>query len=132
MTSFSFEVSPRKRKRGRFINVVRKEIQKAVSEVLDERGISQSQLAEELGINRSVLSRRLNGRANLTLSSIADLAWVLDRDLHFSMERPDNKGVLSKNYAEPSRLEVDSDDVAEAQSAKTGSDRMQIISVTNG
>jgi len=42
--------------------------------------INQTKLAEKLGINRSVVNRRLLSRANMTEESIADMIWALDSD----------------------------------------------------
>ena len=39
---------------------------------------NQTRLAEKIGVHRSVIHRRLTGRMNLTLQSIADLVWGLD------------------------------------------------------
>ncbi|OAN53866.1 hypothetical protein A6A04_13315 [Paramagnetospirillum marisnigri] len=44
-----------------------------------KKGVTQKQIAEALGVNPSVITRRLNGSANLTLATIGDLAWALDK-----------------------------------------------------
>lgn len=38
---------------------------------------NQMRLAETIGVHRSVIHRRLTGKTNLTLQSIADLVWAL-------------------------------------------------------
>ena len=43
-----------------------------------EQGIeTQTSLADKLGVNRSVVNRRLRGLNNLTLESLADMVWAL-------------------------------------------------------
>lgn len=132
MTSFQIDIDPRKRKRGRFINKVRKELQKAVAETLEQQGATQADLARLLGVNRSVLSRRLNGSANLTLSSIADLAWALDRDLNFSLSQPDYENHDRHNQVLGSPIDIKSDDVAEPQVSREGGSRFQSYHVAVG
>jgi plasmid maintenance system antidote protein VapI len=43
--------------------------------------INQSSLAERLEVGRSVISRRLNGQTNMTIETIADMAWALDLEV---------------------------------------------------
>ena len=88
MTSFQFAPSPRKRKVARFITRVRRELQKAFMEEKAARGLTQAKLARTLGSHRSIVCRQLAGSANLTLRTLADYAWALDRDLLFSLEKP--------------------------------------------
>jgi transcriptional regulator with XRE-family HTH domain len=71
----------RSRKTGRFVSKVQKELQKAVV----RSGLRQQQIAEKLGVDRSIVNRRLTGGTNLTLRSIADLAWALDEDIVFEI-----------------------------------------------
>jgi transcriptional regulator with XRE-family HTH domain len=63
---------------------VRNEIVRSFVEEKMQNGLSQVKLAEKLGVDKSVVSRQLNGEQNLTLRSIAELAWALDRDIQFS------------------------------------------------
>jgi len=87
MKSFRFDVGARGRKASRFISRVRNELLKAVAEEKEVSGLTQQKLATKLGVNRSVINRQLNGEANLTLRSIADLAWALDRDITFAISK---------------------------------------------
>lgn len=89
--SYQLKITPRQRKAGRFIATVRRQIQKAYSEEKDAGRVNQSELAKELGVSRSVVSRRLRGLQNLTIRSIADLAWALDREIIFELKRPSTR-----------------------------------------
>jgi len=42
--------------------------------------INQTVLAAKLGVDRSAINRRLSGRSNMTIETIADLIWGLDSD----------------------------------------------------
>jgi hypothetical protein len=85
MTSYHFAPDRRKRTVARFITHVRRELQKAFLEEKAKRGVTQAQLARTLGTDRAVVCRQLSGSANLTLRTLADYAWALERDLVFAM-----------------------------------------------
>jgi transcriptional regulator with XRE-family HTH domain len=87
MISFRFAPDLRKRIAGRFFARVRRELNKAFMEEAADRGLTQAELARKLGVDRSVVCRQLSGTANLTMRTLADYAWALDRDLDFSMPK---------------------------------------------
>lgn len=87
--SYRLRIAPRQRKAGRFIGQVRDAFLRAISDDKSSGGrITQQSIAQKLGVDRSVVNRWLTGEANLTLRSIADLAWALNRDLIFELRRP--------------------------------------------
>ena len=88
MTSFQFDVGSRARKAGRFIGRVRSELLKALSERKANAGLTQQALATRLGVHRSLVNRQLSGESNLTLRSLADLAWAMDMELSFELREP--------------------------------------------
>lgn len=86
MTFFRFEIDGRARTAGRLIGRVRRELLKAVTE--DRRaGLTQQELARRLDSRRSDVNRQLSGEAEITLRSLADLAWALDREITFELRR---------------------------------------------
>ncbi len=64
-------------KTARFVSRLQRSIQNA----LQLSGMTQQQVAEKLGVDRSVINRRLKGKANLTARSIAEFAYALDKDI---------------------------------------------------
>ena len=89
--SFRISISPKDRTAGRFVSRVRRSIQKALAEEAQKRGITQSDLARAIGVNRSVISREIRGHKDLSLSRVAELAWALGRRPVFTMEEPSVK-----------------------------------------
>lgn len=89
MTSFHFDIGSRARHAGRFIGRVRGELLKALSQRKSESHLPQQVLAERLGIERSLINRQLSGEANLTLRSLADLAWAMDMEISFALKAPE-------------------------------------------
>jgi transcriptional regulator with XRE-family HTH domain len=59
----------------------------ALVEEMAERGLKKSDLARLLGVNRSVISRMLNGTAPLELRTIGQLAWAMGRDPQFRLPK---------------------------------------------
>ncbi|MDE0970444.1 MAG: helix-turn-helix transcriptional regulator [Octadecabacter sp.] len=75
--SYRMRIDQKSQKSARFISGLQKKVQKA----LVASGKTQQEIAEILGVDRSVINRRLKGSANLTARSIAELAYALDKDL---------------------------------------------------
>lgn len=75
--SYKMKISKLDRATGRFKGRVHRALMKAVIAAKNERGMTQSQIAELMGVDKSVVSRILNGQGNLTLKTIGDISWVL-------------------------------------------------------
>src|ERR1700744_1289091 len=87
MTFFRVDIDARSRTAGRFIGRVRRELLKAITEEKGE-GLTQQDLALRLDSQRSNINRQLSGESEITLRSLADLAWALDREITFELRRP--------------------------------------------
>ncbi|TIP70340.1 MAG: helix-turn-helix transcriptional regulator [Mesorhizobium sp.] len=85
--SYELKIDPKSRAAGRFIGQVRKELVSAAIAEKKETGVNQQQIATKLGVNRSVISRLLRGDANLTLRSIAEIAWAFGWEPKFTLQR---------------------------------------------
>lgn len=85
--SFELKIDPKRRAAGRFIGTVRKALINAAINEKQARGLSQQKVADCLGVNRSVVNRMLRGDMNLTLRSVAELAWAMGWKPQFSMEK---------------------------------------------
>jgi transcriptional regulator with XRE-family HTH domain len=75
--SYRLRLDAKSIKSARFISRLQKTIQSALA----ESGLTQQQVAERIGVDRSVVNRRLKGKANLTARSIAEFAYAFDRDV---------------------------------------------------
>lgn len=78
--SFRMQIDPRSRKAARFITGVHKQLQQAYVRA-SSRGLTQQNIADELGVDRSTINRRLLGGGNLTLRSLSDFAHAMDEDV---------------------------------------------------
>lgn len=101
--SYRIKIDPKSRKAARFISLLQKKIQNALA----ESGKTQQEVAEILGVDRSVINRRLKGGANLTARSIAEFAYAFDKDISFDF--------VGRIQPEHSNSAVATDNVIEIQ-----------------
>ena len=83
MTSFQIAISDSRTVATRFISRVRREIHKALAEESKKRGLTQSDIAREIGVHRSVISRELRGQKDISLGRVGEIAHALGRDPEF-------------------------------------------------
>lgn len=53
-----------------------------LSEILEEKGMSQSQLAKDAGLSKSRINDYINGHATPTIFAIINIAYALDMDIN--------------------------------------------------
>lgn len=81
--SFRISLTPHRRVAARFVEDVRRRLQKAYA---DAPGIKQTDIANALGVHRSVINRQLRGYKDMTLGRVAELSWCLGYEPAFSLE----------------------------------------------
>ena len=87
MTSYVFDIGEKTRKASRFISHVRSELQRALVEEKTARKLTQQSIAEKISVNRSVVNRQFMGEENLTLRSVAELAWAMGWEPSFFLKK---------------------------------------------
>ena len=92
MKLFSLNIKPKDRATGRFMGRVNRALVKAVITAKREKNLTQSQIAEQMEVDKSTISRIINGRGNLTLRTIGEISWVLGLrpDITFSKIQNDS------------------------------------------
>lgn len=90
------QIDPRSRKAARFITGVHKQLQQAYIRA-SARGVTQQDIAEDLGVDRSTINRRLLGGGNLTLRSLSDFAYAMDEDVEVVF-RPSHHRTVGANF----------------------------------
>lgn len=99
MPPFQITLSPTKRAAGRFVTRVRLALQKALVQENRKRGITQSDIARELGIHRSVINRELRGEKDITVGRVGEIAHILGRRATFDL--PERVTHAGANHAAP-------------------------------
>jgi hypothetical protein len=80
--SFQLSVAPHRRVAARFVGNVRRRLQQAFAE---RATIKQTDIARELGVHRSVITRQIRGYQDMTLGRVAELSWALGFEPVFDM-----------------------------------------------
>ncbi|QQM31750.1 helix-turn-helix transcriptional regulator [Martelella lutilitoris] len=99
MMSFSLGLSEKDRATGRFKSRVNRGLIRAVLTAKKKKQLTQSDIARLMEIDKSTLSKILNGKGNLTLKTIGDLAWAVGLTPHieFREKEQHHKLVLSNS-----------------------------------
>ena len=87
MPSFRTSLTPHRRAAARFVVGVRHALQRALAEEGKSRGLTQTAIADALGVHRSVVSRELRGVRDMSLGRVAELSAVMGLEPHFELRR---------------------------------------------
>lgn len=68
-----------------FVGQVGRALQRVYATRRDQHQLTKTDLAKKLGVEKSRISRCLSGSNNLTLATVAELAWAMDADLKFAI-----------------------------------------------
>lgn len=81
MTSSSptSSASARRRTFVRLIGEIRHALNQALTEECHARGLTKADIARALGKDKSFVSKKLGGTSNMTLETLADLAFAMNR-----------------------------------------------------
>lgn len=125
--SYQLKIDAKSLKAARFVARLQKKIQAA----LIESGMTQQQVAERLGVDRSVINRRLKGKANLTARSIAEFAYAFDKDIEieFIDRRHDKKSNTASSSIDLVQLQMPQD-FTTGNSSKNSTE-LKILSVAS-
>ena len=113
MRSSSLKLDPRRRTYVRMIS----EIRHALNAALLEENLKQGDLADRLGCDKSFVSRKLAGTGNMTLETLADLAYALNRPVKVTLPSRGSAIAVGRNIkpdlttttqAEPANARVQS------------------------
>lgn len=96
--SFRLNISAKDRATGRFMGRVNRALVKAVIEAKREKNLTQSQIAEQMEVDKSTISRIINGRGNLTLRTIGDISWVLGLQPNITFSRIQHESFDGVNH----------------------------------
>ena len=77
MRSFQSNPNVRRQIYLRLVGEIESQLRDAYDRLFQAKEATQSSLAEKLDVNRSAIHRRLMGRTNMTIETLADMVWVL-------------------------------------------------------
>ena len=97
MKSSSLHIGKRRRTFVRLLSQIQHALLSALDEEHRARGLTRAEIARAIGKNKSFVTRKLNGDSNMTLESLADLAFALDRPV--KVELPSRRAAAGSNRA---------------------------------
>lgn len=86
--------------------------------VMEQRGVSRSELAERIGKSKGFVSQVLSGSRNMTLRTLADLFWALGLEVRDIAVRP-----LGESRVKPQKVDEWLDTDCEVIRVEASSDR---------
>jgi plasmid maintenance system antidote protein VapI len=98
MPSLQLLVDPSRRAAARYVGLVRRAVQQAYAEVHERTGLTQSEIARKLGVHRSVISRQLRGKEDLTIGRLGELAWAMGLRPKFELEKVERSDGTNISY----------------------------------
>jgi len=81
----TMKIDPRQLTYVRLIGEISHALNQALTEESQSRGLTLQQMSDTLGKHKSVVSRLMAGERNITLKSLADLAFALNRPVRISL-----------------------------------------------
>lgn len=89
MTSSSPTLTPRRRTYVRLIGEIRHILNQALTEEHAARGLTKADIARALGKDKAFVTKKLSGTSNMTLETLADLAYSMNRRVRVAMPSRD-------------------------------------------
>jgi DNA-binding phage protein len=88
LRSFRTKITDRRRVYLSLASQIESQLREAYDLRYREKKATQAGLADKLRINRSAVHRRLTGRTNMTIETIADMVWALGHRIKVSIYDP--------------------------------------------
>lgn len=80
------------------------EVTELICELMTEKNIKKSELAQRLGRTKGYITQLLDGRANMTLRTISDVFWAMDSCLNMSVRPIEFEAADTGNIYEIEKL----------------------------
>lgn len=141
MTSSSSAISARRRTYVRLIGEIRHALNQALTEEHAARGLTKTDIARILNKDKSFVTKKLTGMSNMTLETLADLAFAMNRPVHVSVPSRTPFGGSNQIYegapittSEQTKTRANSQAVTvstnrDTTTVSTNSDTMTMVSV---
>lgn len=75
--SFEFDIDPKEAASAEFMTRVHRVLLREMTKAAREKRISRADVARILNLDKSVVTRALNGTSNLTIRTVSDLCWAI-------------------------------------------------------
>lgn len=79
------KIDKRRRTYVRLMGEIQHVLNEALSAEYEKRGLTKTEIGKILGLGRSAISKKFDGRHNMTLETLSDLAFALDRPVKVAL-----------------------------------------------
>lgn len=125
MPSFRITISPSRRAAARFVSYVRRELLRALEQE-KSNGVTQSKIARDLDVHRSVINREFRGQKDISVGRIGELAWAMGRRPSFGLPRAEAPEGANVSYELPIRSEARAANSAEVTYSDAAGNALQL------
>lgn len=88
MRSIRSNISNRRKAYLALSSMIESQLRDAFAEEVARSDLSQSEVARRLNVDRSTVNKRLRGSTNMTIETIADMAWAIGRSVDVKIYDP--------------------------------------------
>ena len=92
MTSSDIKLDKRRRTYVRMVGDILHTLNQALAEEHEKRGLTRAGIARILEKDKSFVTRKMSGISNMTLETLADLAYALDRPVKIDLPARSTSG----------------------------------------
>jgi plasmid maintenance system antidote protein VapI len=103
--SYLFELDPKDEASAALVGAVGRRLQEILVERKTVGKLTQQEIANRLGVDRSRVNKCFSGYHNLTLTTLAELVWAMDAEIEVSIRLKDRQtgtGTYEMDRAGPS------------------------------
>ncbi|MFB2549984.1 helix-turn-helix domain-containing protein [Ensifer soli] len=98
MVSFDFGLDPKDEAAAEFVGLVGDKLRHALIDRKRLKGLTQADLAKAINVDRSRVNRCFSGVNNMTLTTVAELAWALGHRITFDLTPEEECVDVRSNY----------------------------------
>ena len=89
MPSIRPKPHPKRQMYLKLSGMIESQLREAYARRHEEGGLTQTDIANKLDVNRAAIHNRLNGKGNMTIETIANMVWALGHDIDVKIIDPE-------------------------------------------
>lgn len=89
------------------VSAIESGLREAYAKRFEQGATNKAALAEKIGCDRSLITRRLNGGENMTIKTIADLTWALGHCIEVKITDAADHGLRNDAIFDPKNVPLE-------------------------
>lgn len=83
--SYRIKISQKRKIFARLLGEIHDQLYQAFTKRAEEDGLTKTGLAKKLGVHKSLITRKFNGTSNLSIRTLAEMAWAMEHHPEFKL-----------------------------------------------